>query len=408
MRARVPASATPRSRRWRALGVASIAGLVLTACGDEKQDVFTPDGQRAREINDLQVPVFLIAGVVGLLVAAAMAYVIILGRRRAKTDAADPVQLEGNFKLEIGWTIAPAVLLGIIAVFTVGTLLRLDDAEALPPELEGMEITVYGHQWWWGYEYELGDGDDTPEIITANDLVIPAGVPVTLNIRSRDVIHSFWIPGLNGTRDAVPGRTHTLVIEADEPGEYDGQCKEFCGLSHANMKARVVAVTMSEFESWLQQQQQTQPMLAAGDPGFEGQQIFIAQCTRCHQINGLENADGDPIEVEGVAALVAGHAPNLTHLMTREVYAGALFDLYDPETGEFDRAQLEAWLRNAPEQKPMYAEPAEGELARGMPALGLTEADIDRLIDYLVTLGPQPLNPAGPTPSAPTTDEAGS
>ena len=394
-----------RSTTKRSVGLALAAGTLLSACADEKQDVFSPEGPKAESINRLQLPVFGIAGVVGVLVAIAMVVVIVKGRRRAKDDAPDPVQLEGNFKLEIGWTIAPAVLLAAIAVFTVGTYLGLDDAEALPPEIEGLEITVYGHQWWWGFEYELGDGDDAPEIITANDLVIPAGVPITLNIESRDVIHSFWIPALNGTRDAVPGRTHTLVLEADEPGEYDGQCKEFCGLSHANMKMRVVALSMPDYLTWQEQQQTTQPMLAEDEPGYAGQQVFIAQCSRCHQVNGLENAEGDPIIVEGNAQLVARHAPNLTHLMSREVYAGALFDLYDPETGEFERGELEAWLRNAPDLKPMYSNPAEGEQFRGMPALGLTESDIDLLIEYLVTLGPPPPSPVGPTSSVP--DEEG-
>lgn len=396
---------SPKTKNRVRLGAVGLATtLALAACGDEKQDVFTPEGERARSINDLQIPVFAIAVVVGVLVAAAMAVVILRGRKLAKHDAPDPVQLEGNFKLEIGWTIAPAVLLGVIAVFTVGTLLELDDAGALPPELDGMEITVYGHQWWWGYEYEL-DGDDSPEIITANDLVIPAGVPVTLNIESRDVIHSFWIPALNGTRDAVPGRTHTLVLEADEPGEYDGQCKEFCGLSHANMKARVVALSLQDFQTWMEQQQEDQPMLEEDEPGYAGQQVFLAQCSRCHQVDGLETPEGDPVLVEGNAQLVNGHAPNLTHLMSREVYAGALFELYDPETGEFDRGQLEAWLRNAPAEKPMYANPPEGELFRGMPALGLAEADIDALIEYLVTLGPPPPSPAPPEITSPAADE---
>jgi cytochrome c oxidase subunit 2 len=393
--------------RARLAGFGVVTTSLLAACSDEKQDVFSPEGPRAERINNLQVPIFGIAGIVGVLVAIAMTVIIVKGKRRSKADDPDPVQLEGNFKLEIGWTIAPAVLLAVIAVFTVGTLLGLDDAEALPPEIDGMEITVYGHQWWWGFEYELGDGDDAPEIITANDLVIPAGVAITLNIESRDVIHSFWIPSLNGTRDAVPGRTHTLVLEADEPGEYDGQCKEFCGLSHANMKMRVVALSMPDFLNWREQQLGTQPMLDEDEPGYAGQQVFLAQCSRCHQVNGLENPDGDPIIVEGTAQLVSGHAPNLTHLMSREVYAGALFDLYDPDTGEFDRGQLEAWLRNAPDEKPMYSDPEEGEQYRGMPALGLAEADIDALIEYLVTLGPPPPSPVGPETSAPTTEEEG-
>jgi cytochrome c oxidase subunit 2 len=396
VRARVSSSMIGRLRSLRPLAIGGTAALALAACGDERQDVFTPEGGPAREINDLQVPVFIIAGIVGVVVFALIGLAIVKGRSRARNGDDDPVQLEGNFKLEIGWTIAPAVLLAVIAVFIVGTLLRLDDAEAGAVELEGMEITVYGHQWWWSYEYDF-DGDGEPEIITANELVIPADEDITINLTSRDVIHSFWIPSLAGTRDVVPGRTHTMVISADEPGEYDGQCKEYCGLSHANMKARVIAVSMGEFQTWVEQQQQDFEMLEEGDIGFDGQGVFLARCTSCHQINGLENADGEEIVVEGRANLVAGHAPNLTHLLSRETYAGGLFDLYDPETGAFERAQLEAWLRNPPGEKPMYADPGEGELPRGMPDLGLSEEEIDQLIAFLTTLGPQAPSPAGPT-----------
>jgi cytochrome c oxidase subunit 2 len=279
----------------------------------------------------------------------------------------------------------------VIAVFTVGTLLQLDDAGA--DSLEDIEITVYGQQWWWAFEYDLDpDADDGPEIITANDLVIPVGVPLTLAIESRDVIHSFWIPALAGTRDAVPGRTHSIVMEADEPGIYQGQCKEYCGLSHANMKARAVALSESEFATWLDEQQQDQAMLAEGDPGFEGQTQFLGRCASCHQIDGLE-VDGEPLDVEGHANLVARHAPNLTHLMSRGVFAGALFDLWttdDEGRPVVNRSQLEAWLRDPPGEKPMYSEPPEGELFRGMPNLELSETDIDQLVEYLETLGAQP------------------
>jgi cytochrome c oxidase subunit 2 len=374
--------------RWRPhIALLGLAALALSACADEKQDIFTPEGDKAEEINTLQVPIFVIAGVVGVVVLALVCIAIYAGVRRRKADAEDPVQLEGNFKVEIAWTILPALLLGVIAVFTVATLFEIDDADA-SAEIGDMEITVYGQQWWWSYEYDLDPAEgDGPEIITANDLVIPIETDVTVRLESRDVIHSFWIPALNGTRDVVPGRTHTLVFEADEPGIYDGQCKEYCGLSHANMKQRVVALTASAFQTWLEQQQETQPMLAEGDAGFAGQQLFIQRCTSCHQINGLETEDGEPIVVEGNAAVVARHAPNLTHLMTRGVYAGALFDLYDPDTGDLDTAQLEAWIRNPPAEKAMYV-PAEGT-PRGMPDLGLTEAEIDEIVDYLRTLHPE-------------------
>lgn len=367
-----------RLRRFAAM-LGAVPLLVLSACGDDRQDIFTPEGEKADEINRLQVPIFVIAGVVGVLVFIAMAVAIVQGIRRRKDEEADPVQLEGNFKMEIGWTIAPAVLLAVISLGTVGTLLKLDDADAAASELGDMEITVYGQQWWWAYEYDI-DADGEPEVVTANDLVLPVDTDITLNIESRDVIHSFWVPALNGTRDAVPGRVHTLVLHADEPGIYEGQCKEFCGLSHANMRNRAVVLTMGDFETWLDQQQETQPVLEEGDPGFAGQELFVARCSSCHQINGVTD------EVEGNAAVVARWAPNLTHLMTRTAFAGAMFDLYD-ENGDVNRGQLEAWLRNPPGEKDMYV-PAEG-IPRGMPDLALTEEEIDQLVDYLVTLHPE-------------------
>ena len=110
---------------------------------------------------------------------------------------------------------------------------------------------------------------------------------------------------------------------------------------------------MPEFQTWLDQQLE-EALMPEGDPGFEGQQSFLARCTSCHQINGLENAEGEPIEVEGHANQVSGYAPSLTHLMSRETFAGATFNLYDPDTGVFNRSQVEAWLRNPPALKPVH------------------------------------------------------
>src|SRR5690606_4437771 len=128
------------------------------------------------------------------------------------------------------------------------TLLDLEDH----PD-DALEVTVIGQQWWWEYRYDI-DGDGEDDIITANDLVIPAGKAVSLSIESRDVIHSFWIPRLNGKRDAVPGRSHPLLLEANEPGVYRGQCTEFCGLSHAYMQMRVVALSEADYEAWVANQ----------------------------------------------------------------------------------------------------------------------------------------------------------
>ncbi|MEY2420165.1 MAG: cytochrome c oxidase subunit [Acidimicrobiaceae bacterium] len=368
-------------QRWVRRLVLIPALFLLSSCSG-KQNIFSPKGPVADKINKLQVPVFVAAGVVGVIVAVMLAYVVVTGIRRAKhDDDEEPEQIHGNTKLELTWTIVPFLILVAVAFPTVTTILNISHRPA-----NAMKIDVYGQQWWWSYEYDL-NGDGTPEIVTANELVIPAGRQIELQVHSRDVIHSFWIPALAGTRDAVPGRTQILELEADQPGEYDGQCKEYCGLSHANMRARAVALSQADFDRWLQDQQQDAATPAAGSEAAAGLESFKAKCASCHQINGVN-------EIEGKAALISGHAPNLTHLMSRKVFASATFPLWVIDTQGrlvFNRNQLETWLRDPPAQLPMA--PTE---ARGMPNLKLGDAEIDQLIAYLQTLGPYPAGATAP------------
>ena len=361
--------------RWVRRLVLLPALFALASCSG-KQNVFSPKGAVAEKINDLQVPVFIAAGVVGVIVALMLVYVMVTGSRRAKSaDIDDPVQIHGNTRLELMWTMIPFLILVAVAFPTVFTILNISHRPA-----EALKVDVYGQQWWWSYEYDVNN-DGTPDIITANDLVLPAHRKVELRIHSRDVIHSFWIPALAGTRDAVPGRTQYLEIETNNAGEFDGQCKEFCGLSHANMRARAIVVSQSDYDNWVSDQQQAATTPAAGSDAAAGLDVFKTKCSSCHQIDGVD-------KVEGQAALVAGHAPNLTHLMSRDVFASASFPLYVTDVNGqkvFNRNQLEAWLRDPPGQLPMAPDER-----RGMPNLHLSDTDIDQLVAYLQTLGPYP------------------
>ena len=329
---------------------------------------------------------FIIAGIVFVLVQAGVLFLAVRYRKRKDDDGSLPPQVHGNTKLELGWTILPALLLAGVGAASVLTLLDLDET----PE-GAQEVTVIGQQWWWEYRYDV-DGDGEDDIVTANDLVIPAGKPIALSINSRDVIHSFWIPALNGKKDAVPGRSHPLTIEADEPGVYRGQCTEFCGLSHSYMRMRVVALSEADYAAWQEGQ-----LEGAAVPDDElaqaGMELFRTQCSRCHLISGEggNEAAREEAGIEG-AGLVAGAAPNLTHFASRGVFAGGVFDLWVDQDGngevdidergeELNVAALEAWLRDPPAQKPM----APDEL-RGMPNLNLTEEQIDALVAYLETL----------------------
>jgi cytochrome c oxidase subunit 2 len=254
-------------------------------------------------------------------------------------------------------------------------------------------------------------GINTP-IITSGQLVLPVGTKVLLRETSRDVIHSYWIPALNGKKDAVPGRINILRIEADKPGIYAGQCTEFCGLSHANMRMEAVALSKEDFAKWVENQQAAYKKPAAGTKAAEGETVFMNQCIRCHQVNGMKRDDGTPVIAAADENVYAGAAPNLSHLMTRNTFAGAIFDLLNEDcrddvwkakSEEFgakylagvsseclNETDLRAWLRNAPAAKPMYADPAKlastGGKYRGMPNLNLTEDDIDKLVAYLLTL----------------------
>jgi cytochrome c oxidase subunit II len=373
-----------RARRsLRTVGLAGLLLLLAAGCASNAPlDTFQPEGPEARTIMNLVLPVFIVAGVIFVLVEGAILFILWRFRQRRDHDPDElPHQLHGNTRLEIGWTVLPAVILAPIAVFTVFTIFELEDRDD-----DAVRVEVVGNQWWWEFRYDV-DGDGTADIITATEMVVPAGRQVDLAITSNDVIHSFWIPRLNGKRDAVPGRVHTWSITADEPGYYWGQCTEFCGLSHAVMRMRVVAVPEEDYQAWIERQLEPGPTPQTAGQA-RGQELFAQVCASCHRIAGL---DAQPSEDEH--PLVAGVAPDLTHFASRRGYAGGIFELYNDDM-TVNRGQLEAWLRNAPAEKPMA--PNDG---RGMPNLGLTESQIDDLVEYLLSTSPE-----GPVWTGPRTD----
>jgi cytochrome c oxidase subunit II len=348
-----------RSTRLRRVGRLALGvGLVLllaSCASDAPQDALDPAGPAARQIDDLFRPVFWVAVAVFVIVEALIVLAVIRFRRRGDDDDAEfPEQIHGNTRLEVGWTILPALVLGVVAVFTVPVIF---DQNEKPND--ALEVTVYGQKYWWGYTYGAQDqfGIDA-EFTTANELHIPAGVPVFLELRSLDVIHSFWAPRLNGKRDVTPGRIHTWTIEADEPGVFSGQCAEFCGTSHPNMRLKVVAHDQAGWDDWVGQMQAPveQPTSGMEAEGFE---LFQQRgCAGCHNVDGqYEEVSADSVP-----------APDLTKLFTRDCFAGCIYDLND-------RNELEAWLRD-PQRK-----------AGSLMVIGqLTEDEIDRLYAYLRTL----------------------
>lgn len=391
------------ARRWRLL-VPALLGLLLAGCATGRLDATDPIGQEARDIDFLMRLSGWMAVGVGIFVAAAVFAIIVKFRAKPTDDPDDlPPQIHGNRKAELTWTIIPTALLVFLTIFTLPTVFALAD------EGTGRTIKVEGQQWWWQFTYELDedeikkynlDQDSRYEIVTANDLVIRTGEEVNLEIHSNDVIHSFWIPQLNGKKDAVPGRVHHWRISSDEPGIFYGECVEFCGLSHANMQMRTIVLTPEDFDRWMREQLAgqlaAQVAPAEESPEAAGAALFETHCISCHVVDGAyESAAG------GNANLLAGIAPNLTNLMSRTAFAGALYETY--QTGpdgaylrnpdgslKLNVAELREWVRNAPDMKPARADNQQGMLDFSEV---LTDQDLDNLMAYLKTLGSPPVLP---------------
>jgi cytochrome c oxidase subunit 2 len=383
------------------LSVLMVVGLYLLVRGitDTSNHPLTtlePRGSESDQIHHLGIKVFAVAGIVFVLVQAAILFLIFRFRRH-KDDVdgeGEPVQIHGKSSLEWTWTAVPAAILLFLAVFNVQTLWDLENDAANAD----MKVGVIGQQWWWEFRYDTNH-DDKPDIITANQLVIPVDTMVAVEIQSNDVIHSFWIPALNGKKDAVPGRTHRIALQAHEPGLYEGQCTEFCGLSHGYMRMQVKAVSAADYTKWIARQRKGTVEPEADSEAAEGKEIMVQKCLSCHQLNGLDPSGEDTgsnvpnRDYNGAdQPLISGNAPNLTHLMSRERFAGGMFDLYDsyddghgPETvdpqGVVNQGELGDWLRNPGAMKPMAA-----DRNRGMPNLNLTEEEIDKIVAYLATL----------------------
>ena len=351
-------------RRLKAAVMPALFVFLASCAKDAPQDVFDVDGPIAEKINRLQIPVFIVAGLVFVLVQTLLTITII--KHRHRPGRPDPIQVHGNTKLEFGWTVVPALLLVGVAFPTVFMIFDL----AKEPKKNVLPVEVYGHLWWWEYRYPtLGN------LTTANELTIPTNTDVRLSLHSIEpglppakgqefaagVIHSFWVPRLAGKQDVVPGRVNHLNIRASEEGEYLGQCAEYCNLSHANMRLKVISMNQARFDQWVAQQQAPMQPPAGGDAaaGFE---LFKGKgtCIACHSLGG----------VEGAAARVG---PNLTHLMSRKTFAGATFDI--------NTDNLRDWIRDPSAMKPMRP-----EKGTGMPKIPLSDTEINQIVTFLETL----------------------
>lgn len=320
---------------------------LLTACGgadDNPQTTIDPAGSAGQEIQDIYTIIWWGAVAVFVLVEGALVYAIFRFRKNTRLIHGRPAPVHGNNRLEIIWTIIPAVILALIAVPTIqgiATLSEVDD--------DAFHVRVIGNQFFWEFEYPDILGPDGQPLKVVDEMHIPVDTRIEITLVSNDVIHSFWVPRLAGKMDAIPGRENTMWLEAEQTGTYIGQCAEFCGQAHALMRTSVVADTQEDFDDWVAQNRQPPP----DDPVAAGQQIVETVCAACHLVEGTS------------AAGTVG--PELTNFANQDQIADVI---------ENNEENLRAWLADPPAVKPGTA----------MPDLGLTEAQIDALVAYLYTL----------------------
>ncbi len=316
-------------------------GLLVVSCSPSPS-ILDPHGPSAARIASLSWALFAAAALVFILVVGLLCFAIF--RRRA-AEAAPLADDRRTLMLVI---IAGGVIPVIVLAILMGLGIYTEQALAAPPGDPQYTISIIGHQWWWEVHYPK-EG-----ITTANEVHIPVGEPVYIKLTSADVIHSFWVPELKEKQDAITGQTNTIWMQADQPGQYWGECAEYCGLEHARMNILIVADKPDDFAAWLRAQEQT-PAPPMTDSQRAGQQVFLGSaCVYCHTVAG-SNASGKL-------------GPDLTHLASRRMLgAGILTNT---------RGNLAGWIVNSQALKP----------GNKMPPMYVNADELQSLLDYLESL----------------------
>ena len=404
-----PARTRRRPGRSSLTILALLAGaLLLAALGcdaDAPQSTFGVNGPVAREQLLLFNVLLWTMVVVFVLVEGALLYAAIRFRRKPGDPL--PPQTHGHTPLEIAWTIIPTILILGLGIWSVVVLFKLEPGEAVAlARAEGKEpltVEAVGHQWWWEFRYENADGNGKL-VTTANEMRVPVNTPVIMELKSDDVIHSFWIPKLAGKQDVVPTRTNSLWFLAEDTGMYYGQCAEFCGTAHAQMKFRVHVMEEPEYRAWVDGFAAPNQLSTAAQ---RGQLVFLGdgQCVTCHTVGASDtvNEVGEGVQHgrmqtyiaytewlkkparERLADVRSGNepptafaAPNLTDLGLRTTIGSGLVDL--------NRETLRQWLRNPDDIKPgnRMSELAAIYQTRLDHRADLSEDQLSDLVEYLM------------------------
>ena len=340
----------------RATGVVLLlAGVLLAAglCVATPQDnsvtsIFDSHSTPADSIRHLSLFVLGVTGLIFLVVFSLLTYAVIKFRSRAADKDREPAQVYGSTQIELAWTIIPILIVVVLFLATARVIHAIQDA---PKPAEAVEVTAIGHQFWWEFRYPaLG-------VVTANELHVPVSdpshpTPTFLKLLSADTDHSFWIPQLAGKTDLIPNRVSEMWMDPHQTGSYLGQCAQYCGTQHAKMLLRVSVDTPEAFEAWVRDQKRTADQ---DTKEIAGRRVFeTTACINCHAVGGT--------------AATGRFGPDLTHLMSRSTIASG--------AAENTSENLRLWIENPDAIKP-------GSL---MPAMKLSDADLDALLRYLETL----------------------
>jgi cytochrome c oxidase subunit II len=305
--------------------------------------IFDPHSANAESLYHLSNFVLVITAVIFVVVFSLLAYVVVKFRSRPSNAGREPTQVYGSTQIELAWTVIPILIVVVLFLATARVIHAIQDAPRPPA---AVEVTAIGHQFWWEFRYPgLG-------IVTANELHIPVSTPTFLKLLSADTDHSFWIPQLAGKTDLIPNRVNEMWMEPYQTGMYLGQCAQYCGTQHAKMLLRVSVDSQEDFDAWVGAQKQPAKQ---DDKEIAGRHVFeTTACVNCHAVGGT-NGTGR-------------FGPDLTHMMSRRTIAAG--------AAENTPENLRLWIQNPDAIKP-------GSL---MPAMKLSDADLDALVRYLETL----------------------
>lgn len=303
--------------------------------------VFNPDSPQARAIVDLSIIAGIIFAIIFVIVAGLIVYALM--RFRWSEGELDPHQFAGSRTIELIWTAIPAVIVVMLFTLTARTMSVSD-----PPPAPAPDLIVIGHQWWWEAHYPKSG------VVVANEIHIPVGRALSVQLDSADVLHEFWVPELARKMTTVPGHPNHLWIESDKPGTYLGVCSEFCGTQHAWMHFLVVVESQESFDAWEKAQLQPAPK-PSDEIAAKGQTLFLqTSCVNCHAINGT------------TAAAQVG--PDLTHFASRHQLGAGIAD-NTPQN-------LRRWLAN----------PQQVKIGVKMPNFNFTDEQLNQLVAYFETL----------------------